>query len=161
VVAVTRRSRLRAWIAERREGPPSWIAVLVIVVLVSAPGYLRQEGAIADARHAASVAQSAARVAQAAADRAEEAIRLLIVQRTEARKDNCNTLHEFAVAHNQLVESHNTFLLFFATRGGSRDIDLDDQPLIDAEIVRNNENIVDVPDCSAERLAAALKQGSP
>lgn len=86
---MSRRTRIRAWIAERKVGPPSWLAVVVIVVLVAAPAYLRQEQATNDAKNAA--------------HRAEEAIALLKVQRDEARMSTCLNDRTFATGHNGLV----------------------------------------------------------
>lgn len=120
-------------------------SLFVCVFLVVAPGYYRQEQAI--------------NKAESAAVRAEEANALLIEQRTEGRRLACEKDKRFALGHNALVESHNEFVLILVTGGGTRKLNPQTQALVDAEVARNNRNIVSVPDCSPEGLA--LLPGEP
>lgn len=89
--------------------------------------------------------ESVANNAQDAADQAQEAIDLVLAQRTEARLYTCLKDKKFAEAHNKLV-------MALATGGGRREITAEDQPLVD-------EQIVPVPDCSPEGIAQFYEDG--
>lgn len=114
------------------------MSILAAVVLLVAPGYARQEQAI---------------------NKAEHATELLVEQRTEGRLIACLKDKRFAEAHNALVESHNEFVMILVTGGGEREPSPQALAAVEAERIRNNRNLVSVPDCSPEGLA--LLPGEP
>lgn len=104
---------------------------------------------------------------QRSLERAQEAIDLILAQRTEARLYTCLKDKKFAEGHNAKVVSDaqrdNDFLVLLATDGGRRPIQAKDRAIVDAQMAENNrlrdENIVPVPDCTAAGIAAFYEHG--
>lgn len=105
-----------------------WFAGLLILLLAIALNQLRIE-------HVANEAKAAATTAQ-------EAINLVLAQRTEARVNTCLKDKKFADAHNGLV-------LYFAALG-EKDPTTDPGLLADFKA----KNLVPTPDCTPEGIAA-------
>lgn len=130
-----------------------WFAVAGVVLLFVVLNQVRVEGV--------------ATKAQDAADRAQEAIDLVLAQRTEARLYTCLKDKNFAEGHNAKVISDaqrdNDFLVLLATDGGRRPIQAKDRAIVEAQMAENNrvrdENIVPVPDCSPKGIADFYERG--
>lgn len=109
---------------------PTVRTILLVLVLV-APGYLRQEQAIDRSERAIS--------------RAEEAIELIMVQRAEARFNTCLGDRVFALAHNGLVQ-------YLADSAGPDT----PQERIDAYLAAN---LVPTRECTAEAIKKFYEEG--
>lgn len=176
--------RVRAWV--NRYVNWSLAAMVVVAVLVGAPGYLRQETAIHTAKDAAERAQSAAEQAAGAADQAgdatdeakraiaqaNDAIAQIVAQRTESRIKLCEKDQRFAVAHNLgFGATVDAFSKFVSNLGelSKRPDNPEQNAAIDAEVKRQtdlfaakvNAAKVDVPDCSPAGIAKAYDGETP
>lgn len=99
--------------------------------------------------------------AQRTGNEAQEAVKQLTVQRTEARIQTCKKDLKFANAHNRLVERDKGLVLAIATAGGQRPIPPDVQPIVDAELAQYDQNLVEVPDCSPAGIKAFYEGDKP
>lgn len=130
-----------------------WFAAVALVLMGVVLNQLRVETVANDAKDAA--------------DQAQEAIDLVLAQRTEARLYTCLKDKKFAEAHNRYVVSDakrdNDFLDVLATAGGQRAPRPQDIPIIETQKAENNlgrdENLVAVPDCTAEGIAKFYEEG--
>lgn len=131
------RRRIRAFVSKG----PSWVTVLVLIVAVSAPAYLRQEQIINDAKEAAEVALAA----QMAANETREIGRLLA----------CESDRTFALGHNQLVTHQQEFLVTLAT--SNREPRTPEEQarvdrIIQGEMDRFAKSFVPVRECTPEAI---------
>lgn len=124
---------MRQWLHEH----PTVRIILIVLVLV-APGYLRQEQAIDRSERAIVRAEEAI-------VRTEEAIELIMVQREEARFNTCLGDRVFALAHNGLVQ----YLADSAGPDTAREV-------IDAYLAAN---LVPVRECTAEAIKKFYENG--
>lgn len=112
-----------------------WFAGLMVVVLAMGFFLVRTTQVAHDAKDAAVEAQAAAKKAQ-------DAIDLVLAQRTESRLQNCLKDNRFANAHDSLV-------LYFAAIG-------EKDPTTDPGLIADfkAKNLVPVPDCTPQGIAA-------
>lgn len=110
---------------------------IVLVVLIVAPGYWRQEQAI-------DRSERAIERAERAIERVEEVDELTIEQRDEARMNACKGDRVFGLAHNGLVQ-----YLADASKNAS-------QATIDAYL---KANLVFVRECTPEAIADFYEEG--
>lgn len=104
-----------------------------------------------------------------AADKAQEATDLVVVQRTEARKNTCEKDLKFALAHNKFVnddaDGDLAFVVTLITAGGTRTPTPETQTLAEAEFEKiekqRTENLVAVPDCSPEGIRLFYEGDKP
>jgi NACalpha-BTF3-like transcription factor len=157
--------RIRGWAnrANQAADRHRLLTILVVVVLVSAPGYWRQEQTVnkaqdatvqvghatdrvevvaAQAKVAADQAREAAEEAKRAIAQAQDAIAQIVAQRTESRIKLCEKDQRFAVAHNLFIQATaNGFAGFVFNLGelSKRPDDPEQNAAVDAEVKRQSD----------------------